>query len=87
MSKPLSPRKIEGLLLALDWTGHVELPSLDIRWLSEELVRILNGTKKGRCESCSNLREILVTTPLGAVCEPCIEEFARIASDERQQLE
>lgn len=83
----LSPKRLIGLMLSLDWRGHVELPDGDISWLARELAASLDSSKKGTCEACHEERVIIVVTPLGDICEGCIEQFGRMAEGDRRELE
>lgn len=82
----LNKLMIERMLFSLDWTGHFELPDQDIRWIAEQLAAILSG-EGGRCEACSDLKEIIVDTPLGQMCEDCIKVALRDAREAREGLE
>lgn len=84
--KPPSQKQVAGILLALDWTGHVELPDADIRWVAEQLAHAFDG-KRGTCESCNNRAELLVQTGMGNICESCIEQFGQMAEEQRRGLE
>jgi hypothetical protein len=82
----LSKNQIERFIVNLDWTGHIELPQNDINWLAEQLAALLSG-EGGRCEACGDMREIVVETPLGQMCEDCIKSALREAREAREGLE
>lgn len=79
-------QQLEHAILNLDWTGHCELPTSDIKWLALQLAAILS-TEGGRCEACGDMREIVVETQLGQMCEDCIKEALREAREAREGLE
>lgn len=75
------------ILELLDWTGHVELPTNDMDWLSEMLANRLTNPNKKACEACGLVKEIIVETPLGNMCEECIENASDEAEIMREDLE
>lgn len=83
----LSPKRLIGLMLSLDWRGHVELPDGDISWLARSIAESLDSSHKGTCEACHEPRVITVETPLGRICEECIEQYGRMAEGDRRELE
>lgn len=82
----LNKKQIEHILFSFDWQGHFEMPDADVRWLAEQLAASLSG-EGGRCEACGDLKEIIVETPLGQMCEECIKEALREAREAREGME
>lgn len=83
----ITARKIAGVMFALPWDGHVELPDFDIVWLSEQLERALTARNRSQCENCEQYAVIIVPTQLGGICEACIDNIGNMASDMRSSLE
>lgn len=69
----LNARRVLGILESLDWQGHVELPMIDMTWLSHEIAAKLTSTDFQRCDSCGAFKSICVPTGLGKMCEDCID--------------
>ena len=66
--------RLYNFLSALDWNGHIELSDYDRKWLAGAIFDFLNPKKdKSRCDSCSHLQPIVIKTPMGNICEECIE--------------
>jgi hypothetical protein len=82
-----STKQLRDMIYMLDWTGHNELSNSDIEWLAEELALCLSGEKKGRCEVCDNLHEVIVETKLGDICETCLADMAEEARTTREGQE
>jgi hypothetical protein len=71
-----SPKLLTAVLANLDWGGHVELPSADLKWLALELHRILTGSgKPDTCGICGGRDVTTIRTVLGAICVGCIEDL------------
>lgn len=83
----LSERKIAGVLFALNWQGHVEIPDQDVLWISRELEKAFNARKRNSCENCGQYAIIIIPTQMGGICEDCIENIGRMAEDMRTELE
>lgn len=84
----MKSKTILHALRALDWSGHVELPDNDVRWLSETLASCLNANEDATiCGICGSFKDITVETKLGRICEDCIEDITDIAAMNRNQLE
>lgn len=85
--RDVSVSKLVGILFALPWDGHVELPDQDIVWLAGELHKALTARKQSQCESCGSFAVIIVPSPLGGICEDCIENLGDAADNIREALE
>lgn len=84
--KPPNPKQLLHMLERLDWNGHVELGQLDMEWLAASLAAAMHPTKN-LCGACGMLREITIQTPLGNICEECLDEAQEEAEETREQLE
>jgi len=88
MSKPITQSFIFAILNIADWTGHVEIGDEDKRWLAQVLFDALYPPKDHmRCDSCNELRPIVVRTSLGNICEDCLDLFIDEADEIREALE
>jgi len=86
--KTPNPRTILHVIDSLDWSGHIELGDNDKNWLAMQISDALNPPgDKLRCESCGELQPIVIRTPLGLICEDCIDGFSDQATDIREQME
>ena len=81
-----SPRQVRHFLDSLDWSGHFELPDLDLSWLADQISAWLSGASH-LCEACGLIRPVLVETTLGSMCEACLEEAIEEAKEIREELE
>ena len=86
MAKPPTPSRVLAILHSLEWQGHVELSDLDLTWLATQIAAKLDE-KRGLCGSCGFLKEILVPTRLGDICEECLEEATETAEAMREGME
>lgn len=82
----LTVKELEHMIVALNWTGHVELPDDDLRWLASELAATMQG-ERDRCENCGHLHEVIIETQLGDICEACIGRIADEAREAREAQE
>lgn len=87
MAKLISKSALANTILALNWQGHVELPTQDVEWLASEIHSILSGDNRGRCENCNQYDEIIIVTPIGRICARCIDHLNSEATQIRQDLE
>lgn len=71
MAKP-TPERIHQILMGMDWSGHVELPTADLSWLARELATRLNSRFE-ICDSCGSAKTFLVPTGAGGLCEDCVD--------------
>lgn len=85
MAKPPSPGRVLQILNSLNWQGHVELSDNDLNWLSLQISAALDR-RRDICESCGELREVLVPTRLGVVCEECLDEYQDQAENMREAM-
>ena len=71
-----SPKTLTTIISNLSWTGHVELPFVDIQWLAGEIFRALSGgLKPDQCGICGGQEQPTVKTLLGVICVGCIEDL------------
>lgn len=88
MSKPITEARILAILNLIDWTGHVEVGDCDKIWLARTLYDSMFPQKdQMRCDSCEELRVIVIKTVLGNICEECLEIFSENAEDTRENWE
>jgi hypothetical protein len=67
---------LNAVMAALDWTGHVELPANDLRWLAGEIYKILSPTGiPDLCGICGGRDVTTIRTLLGPICVGCIEDL------------
>lgn len=85
--RDITLKMIQNFIATRNWMGHVELPENDVAWLATELHSWIKGDTRGRCDSCDNPHEIIVLTPLGNICEDCLEGFTEVASEQREAQE
>jgi hypothetical protein len=85
--RPRDPAALSRLIECLDWTGHVELPQADIEWLASELFAYLSPGDMRLCDSCGEVKEVVVATATGRLCEACLEEAYETAKAQRALLE
>lgn len=86
--KPPSSQYLLKIIELLDWTGHVELPSHDMRWLSEQLSASLQPKKHRQCEVCGDLKPIVIEVGnAGRICEECLREAVDEVDEIREELE
>jgi len=71
----LTARRILREIELLDWSGHVELPYLDMQWLASQLYVRLNKTEAEVCDACNKAAPIVLTTTLGNICAECVEDM------------
>ena len=71
----LTQKGIFYTLEALDWRGHVELPSADLQWLSAQLYNKLAAKEAEICDACNKAAPIVLETPLGNICAECLEDY------------
>jgi hypothetical protein len=72
----LTQKKVHSALESLDWSGHVELPAIDLAWLAGQLSVRLNASGDAEvCDACNKVVPLLVNTVLGNICADCIEDF------------
>lgn len=83
----ITKETITGILFALDWRGHIELPDGDICWIAGEVAHALTGSKKGRCENCGNPSTIIIKATIGDICEECIGAIGKMADAVREEYE
>ena len=83
----ITPDKVTGILFALNWNGHIELPDMDIKWLGSEIAAALTGNRRGRCENCGGEAIIIIKAIIGDICEDCIAGIGRLAEDTRKDYE
>jgi hypothetical protein len=81
-----SYRNIRNLLGVLDWSGHVELPDVDLLWLAEQLSARLSATTLESCDSCGRDMPVVVETKLGNICSECLDEATDTADSIREVL-
>lgn len=86
MAKPPSASRMLAILNSLEWSGHVELPDNDLSWLAIQISARLDE-KKDLCGSCGELKEVIVPTRLGPICEECLEEATETAEAMREGME
>jgi hypothetical protein len=84
--KPPKPKTILTILDTINWQGHIELSELDKRWLSAEIAGALSEDS-AVCGVCVTLKPIVIQTPIGTICEDCIDDIAYDAETVREQLE
>lgn len=80
-------RTIRKMLDIMDWTGHCELPTIDLDWLADQLSSRLTNPDLLVCENCDTPREIIVQTALGRICESCLDELTSQAEEYREAME
>src|SRR4030095_5419052 len=85
MTRP-SYRNIRSLLGVLDWSGHVELPDVDLQWLAEQLSARLSASSLEVCDVCGRDMAVVVTTKLGNICSECLEEATDTADSIKEVL-
>jgi len=71
----LTEKKIIRELELLDWSGHVELPFIDMQWLASQLFVRLNRTEAEVCDACNKVAPIVLSTTLGNICADCVEDM------------
>lgn len=79
--------KLKAMMSMLNWQGHVELSDMDMGWLASAINAWLHDEKRGRCDVCGNAHELIITMPLGDICEDCIETLADQATETREAAE
>lgn len=81
--------QIYKYISCLPWTGHVELPDHDQKWLSLEIERFIKHPHHDIlfCEYCESARPLVINTRLGYICSECIEELSEAAEEAREELE
>lgn len=87
MKAPTDPRVIRRLLESFEWMGHVELGDNDMIWLANQLAAAFSQGDLAVCESCGTAQPIVVRTPLGTICEDCLDMFNDQATDIREDLD
>lgn len=85
MIKPTS-RNLRHILGALDWSGHVELPDVDLVWLAEQLSARLSARSLETCDACGRDMAVVVETKLGNICSDCLEEATDTADSIKEVL-
>lgn len=75
-------RAIEGL----DWSGHVELPTIDMQWLAAQLFVRLSSTIEEVCDACCKAAPIVLSTTLGNICAECVEDMNDQIDQQRDLL-
>jgi len=83
----ITPDKVAGIIFALNWNGHIELPDGDIKWMATEIANALTGNCRGRCENCGNQSIIIIKAIIGDICEECVSGIGRLADDLRKDYE
>lgn len=84
----LTRARIANFLNSLDWSGHIEIGDNDRNWLADQIHGYVNPPKSPhRCECCEELAPIVIQTPLGKICESCIEQWHENAEDIRTAYE
>jgi hypothetical protein len=71
----LTRKRLLAEIESLDWSGHVELPIMDMQWLASQLFVRLNHTNSEVCEACGRVAPIVVNTRLGPICAECVEDM------------
>lgn len=80
--------RLHAFINALDWSGHIEIGDNDRLWLATEISAYLNPTgDRMLCESCGHLQPIVIKTPLGLVCEECVESWQEHVDEIREDFE
>ena len=85
MNSP-KPKTILAILDAIDWAGHIEISDGDKLWLSTEIAAALSEDSVV-CGVCNKMKPIVVQTPIGTICEDCIDDVSYEAEHVREQLE
>lgn len=83
----ITPSTIAGILYAMNWQGHIELPDIDIRWIAEQVSNALNGRRHGVCDNCGASSVIIIKAVVGDICEDCIGGIGRLADEMRRDYE
>lgn len=83
----ITPDKVAGIIFALNWNGHIELPDMDIKWMAQEIAHALTGNRRGICENCGGEAIIIIKAIIGDICEDCIAGIGRLADDQRKEYE
>lgn len=83
----ITPRSLAGIMFALNWQGHIELPDSDIVWIATEISNAINGNRQGRCDNCGSQAPIIVTAAVGQICEDCITNIGKMADSTREEYE
>lgn len=84
--KPPTQQYLNSIMNLLDWSGHVELGDRDMLWLAGELAAKLAPGDMAVCEVCSLMKPIVISTPLGYICEDCIDNMSDEVEDVRESL-
>lgn len=71
----LTQKRLLHELWQLDWSGHVELPVVDMQWLAGQLYVRLNATDAEVCAACNKAAPLVLTTTLGNICAECVEDW------------
>lgn len=86
--QPVTEARILAVLNIIDWTGHVEIGDSDKVWLARILNDSINPPRdQMRCDSCDELKVIVVKTTIGNICEECLEIFTENAENTREDWE